>query len=49
LACIPGGETERAFLTSLAKVTGFHKTAHHLEFLDADGTIVARFEARDLE
>ena len=49
MACIPGGDTERAFLAALGKVTSFHKTAHHLELLDADGTIVTRFEARDLE
>ena len=49
LACIPGGDTERAFLAALGNVTSFLKTAHHLELLDADGTIVARFEARDLE
>ena len=49
MACIPGGDTERAFLATLGNVTGFHKTAHHLELLDADGTIIARFEARDLE
>jgi copper homeostasis protein (lipoprotein) len=49
MACIPGGDTERAFLAALGKVTSFLKTAHHLEFLDGDGTIVARFEARDLE
>ena len=49
MACIPGGNMERAFLAALEKVTGLDKTAHHLEFLDAEGTMVARFEARDLE
>jgi len=49
LACIPGGDTERAFLAALGTVTSFLKTAHHLEFLDADGAIVTRFEAGDFE
>ncbi len=49
MACIPGGDTERAFLAALKKATSFHKTAHHLEFLDAEGTMVARFEARYVE
>jgi copper homeostasis protein (lipoprotein) len=49
MACIPGGDTERAFLATLEKVTNFHKEAHHLELIDADGGLLLRFEARSLE
>ena len=49
MACIPGGDTERAFLAAFEKVTAFQKTAHHLELLDGEGNLVARFEARNLE
>ena len=49
MACTPGGDTERAFLAALERATGFRKTAHHLELHDAEGAVVARFEARLLE
>jgi copper homeostasis protein (lipoprotein) len=49
MACIPGGDMEKAFLSALEKTTSFDKTAHHLEFLDGEGRIIARFEARSLE
>lgn len=49
MACVHGGDVERAFLAALERATGFHKTAHHLELLDAEGTMVVRFEASLLE
>ncbi len=49
MACTPGGDTERAFLAALERATGFRKKAHHLELHDAEGAVVARFEARLLE
>ena len=49
MACVHGADMERAFLTALEKAAGFFKTAHHLEFVDADGGVLLRFEARYLE
>ncbi len=49
MACAHGADMERAFLAALEKAAGFFKTAHHLEFVDGEGAVVARFEARYLE
>jgi len=49
MACSHGADTERAFLAALGKATTFRKTTHHLELLDADGEVVARFEATELQ
>jgi len=49
MACVHGADTERAFLAALEKATTFSKTTHHLELLDADGEVVARFEATELQ
>jgi len=49
MACAHGADTERAFLAALGKATGFFKTAHHFEFVDADGGMLLRFEATELQ
>ena len=49
MACVHGADTERAFLAALGKATTFRKTTHNLEFVDADGGVLLRFEARYLE
>jgi len=48
MACISGGEMERAFLKGLEKAAVFHKTAHHLDLLDGENRLLLRFEARNL-
>jgi uncharacterized lipoprotein NlpE involved in copper resistance/heat shock protein HslJ len=49
MACLESKDVDEALLASLETATSFRKTAHHLEFLDADGTVVARFEATELQ
>jgi copper homeostasis protein (lipoprotein) len=47
-ACLQGMETEAAFARALNSAVRFRLLAHHLELLDAEGTTVARLEAREL-
>jgi len=47
-ACLQGMETETAFARALNSAVQLRVSAHHLELLDADGTMVARLEAREL-
>jgi heat shock protein HslJ len=49
MACLEGGETERAFLDALGRVTGWGMAGQQLELMDASGGVVARFEARQME
>ena len=49
MACLESTDVDQALLASLETATSFRKTAHHLEFLDAQGSMVARFEARELQ
>lgn len=44
-ACLTGMEREREFLQTLGKVARYRIVAGHLDLLDAQGTVVARFEA----
>jgi len=48
-ACLAGMETEAAFKKALDAAVGYRLLAHHLELVDKEGTIVARFEARELD
>jgi heat shock protein HslJ len=49
MACPDGEDVDQALIVALEKTTSFRKTAHHLELLDAEGSMVARFEARELQ
>jgi copper homeostasis protein (lipoprotein) len=46
MACPEGMETEKEFLETLPRVTGWRIADAHLELLDAGGAVLARFEAR---
>ena len=45
MACADGMETEKAFLRALTKVKSFRIEEQNLELRDADGNVLARFEA----
>jgi len=49
MACLESKDVDQALLSSLETATSFRKTAHRLELLDAEGLVVARFEARELQ
>jgi len=49
MACPDGMDTEKEFLDTLPHVTRWRIVGEHLEFYDASGTIVGRFEARALK
>ena len=49
MACPVGMDTEKEFLDSLPLVTRWRIVGEHLEFFDASGTVVGRFEARALK
>lgn len=48
MACVQGGEGERAFLDALSAVAGWRIDGERLELLDAGGATVAQFESRYL-
>ncbi|MGD8439016.1 MAG: YbaY family lipoprotein [Holophagae bacterium] len=48
MACPNGMETETAFARALGAAVRYRLLAHHLELLDEDGAMVARFEALEL-
>jgi copper homeostasis protein (lipoprotein) len=45
MACPPWADIERTFAYALATTTGSRLIGHHLELLDADGKVLARFDA----
>jgi copper homeostasis protein (lipoprotein) len=49
MACADGKDADRALLAALETAETFRKTAHHLELVDGEGNVVARFEARELQ
>ena len=49
MACPDGMDTEKEFLDTLPHVTRWRIVGEHLEFYDASGTVVGRFEARALK
>jgi len=49
MACLESKDVDEALLASLETATSFRKMAHHLEFFNAEGSVVARFEARELQ
>ena len=49
MACPAGVDTEKVFLDALPRVTRWRIVGEHLEFYDASGTVVGRFEARALK
>ena len=48
MACSAGMDTEKEFLDTLPHVTRWRIVGEHLEFYDASGTVLGRFEARAL-
>ena len=48
MACPDGKDVDQALMAALEKARSFRQTAHHLELLDDEGTVVARFEAREM-
>jgi heat shock protein HslJ len=48
MACPDGMDTEKEFLDTLPHVTRWRIVGEHLEFYDASGTVLGRFEARAL-
>ena len=48
MACPDAKDVDIALAAALEKTKSYRKTAHHVEFLDAEGSMVARFEAREL-
>ena len=46
MACPVGMDTEKEFLDTLPQVTRWRIVGEHLEFYDASGKVLARFEAR---
>lgn len=49
MACPGGKDVDLALAAALENTTSFRKEAHHFEFLDAEGSTLARFEARELQ
>ncbi len=49
MACPQGMETEKAFLDALKQVNKWKIVGQHLELFDAEGKLVARFEARHMK
>ena len=49
MACPEGSDVDTPMMAALEKAQAFRKTAHHLELFDAEGAVVARFEARELQ
>jgi len=49
MACTDGKDVDQALMAALEKARSFRKTAYHLELLDDEGTVVARFKARELQ
>ena len=49
MACLAGMEQEGAFLTALESMSTWKILGEHLEFYDAQGKLLARFEARSRE
>lgn len=45
MACLEGMELEQQFLNALTKVERYRIHGSHLEMLDAEGTLIAKFEA----
>jgi copper homeostasis protein (lipoprotein) len=48
MACPDGNDVDQVLMAALEKATSFRKTAHHLELLDDEESVVARFEAREM-
>lgn len=48
MACPAGMDTEKEFLDTLPNVTRWRIVGEHLEFYDASGAVLGRFEARAL-
>jgi len=48
MACLAGMDTEKEFLATLRQVSRWHIAGEHLEFYDASGNVLGRFEARAL-
>jgi copper homeostasis protein (lipoprotein) len=48
MACQGGVDVDLALVAALEKAETFRKTAHHLELVDSNGNMVARFETREL-
>jgi len=46
MACLQGAEQERLFLETLPEVARWHITGNRLDLLDAQGAVLASFEAR---
>jgi putative lipoprotein len=46
MACLEGMDTEKAFLQALEQVTTWKIAGQQLDFFDAAGNLIARFEAR---
>ena len=49
MACQGAPNVDLAMMAALEKAASFRRTAHHLELLDGEGNMVARFEARELQ
>lgn len=49
MACITGMDQERQFLQTLTKVESYRTRGGHLDMLDAEGAVIARFEAVALQ
>lgn len=49
MACLESKDVDLALTAALEKAASFRKTAHHVDLLDADGSTLARFEARELQ
>ena len=49
MACPDGKDVDQALTAALEMARSFRKTAHHLELLNDEGTVVARFEAREMQ
>jgi copper homeostasis protein (lipoprotein) len=47
--CLESKDVDLALAAALEKTKSCRKTAHHIEFLDSEGSTVARFEARELQ
>jgi heat shock protein HslJ len=48
-ACLEGMDLEVEFNSALGRVRGYRLFTQHLELLDEDDRVVARFESRNLE
>jgi hypothetical protein len=49
MSCADGADTERGFTAALGDARSWRLLGHHLELLNGNGDLAARFEARYMD